>query len=212
MRKRAPLTWLLIVTIAIVCVVEALLGAFGRNEEHAIDVLKQMGANVPHMLQDHEYWRLITSMFLHAGPLHWLVNTWALFQLGTLYEVLFGTRRMAIVYFASGIAASAASSLFTNALSVGASGAISGLAGAFIFSILLSPKYRHERWGRDLIGQLAFWIIVNIFIGYSIPHIDNVAHAAGFLTGLLLGLLPHRVPPPPPQQTVIDVRPQPYDG
>jgi rhomboid protease GluP len=173
-----------------------------------IDVLKKMGAITPGMLQRGEYWRLVAAMFLHANLLHWLVNTWALFQLGTLYEVLFGTRRFALIYFASGIAASAASSLYTHAPSVGASGAISGIVGAFIFSILRSPKYRHEPWGRDLIGQLAFWIVVNIVIGYSIKYIDNVAHGAGFLTGLLLGLLPHRVPPPPPQHSIVDVQPR----
>lgn len=204
MWRRAPVTTFLLIVIAVVCAVEFRMHAFDNNE-----LLMRLGANVPGALQRGEYWRLLTAMFLHGSLLHWLVNSWSLFQLGTFYEALFGSRRFAFVYFVSGIVASAASSTFTHAISVGASGAILGVVGAFIFSILRSPKYRHERWGRDFIGQLVFWIIVNIFIGFSVTFIDNVAHVAGLITGLLLGFIPHRVPPPPPQQQIVNV--QPYD-
>ena len=78
--------------------------------------------------------------------------------------------------------------------------------GAFIFSISRSPVYRHQPWTRGLIGQLVFWIVVNIAIGYSLPFIDNVAHFGGLISGLILGfIIPHRVPPPPPGESVIDV-------
>jgi len=161
----------------------------------ALDEFRQRG----------ELWRLIASMFLHGGWLHWLANSWALYQLGTLYEVLFGSKRFALIYFSTGIIAGLASSMYNHGPAVGASGAIFGILGAFIFSIRRSPVYRHQPWTRGLIGQLVFWIVVNIAIGYSLPFIDNVAHMGGLISGLLMGLIPHRVPPPPPRDSVIDV-------
>ena len=152
----------------------------------------------------------LTSMFLHGGWLHWFLNSWALYQLGTLYETLFGSGRFALIYFVSGICASIASSMYEHGPAVGASGAIFGVLGAFIFSIYRSPRYRGQPWTRSLIAQLVFWIGLNLVIGFSIPHIDNVAHIGGLITGLLLGFLPHREPPLPPADSVIDVEPR-YD-
>ena len=72
-----------------------------------------------------------------------------------------------------------------------------------------SPQYRHQPWTKGLLGQLLFWTVVNLYIGFQFPFIDNVAHIGGLIAGLLLGFLPHRVPPPSPSASVIDV--QPYD-
>jgi rhomboid protease GluP len=200
MRRKAPVTMALLVIIAIVFAFEVLTHAYESDE-----AMVAMGAIVPGLVQRGELWRLIASMFLHGGWLHWLANSWALYQLGTLYEVLFGSKRFALVYFATGICAGVASSLYNHGPAVGASGAVFGIMGAFIFSIRRSPLYRHQPWSRGLIGQLVFWIVVNIAIGYSLPFIDNVAHIGGLVSGLILGLIPHRIPPPPPRESVIDV-------
>ncbi len=205
MLRRAPVTRILLVAIAVVYALE-----FFKADE-----MLQFGALIPGMLQHGEYWRLLTSMFLHAPPgsplgwLHWATNSWALYQLGTLYEVLFGSKRFTLVYFATGICAGIASSLYSHGPAVGASGAIFGILGAFIFSIWRSPQYRHQPWTRSLLGQLLFWIGVNLYIGSRVTLIDNVAHIGGLVAGLLLGLIPHRIPPPPPGRSVIEV--QPYE-
>ena len=165
-----------------------------------------MGAISHELVLRGEVWRLIASMFLHGGWLHWLSNSWALYQLGTLYEVLFGSKRFTLIFFATGIVRRHRQrDPAPNGPAVGASGAVFGIMGAFIFSIRRSPLYRHQPWTRSLIGQLVFWIAVNIAIGYSLPFIDNVAHLGGLIAGLILGLIPHRVPPPPPRESVIDV-------
>ena len=203
---RAPVTAALLIAIAIVFAFEFMTGAIWNGE-----ILYQMGAIVPDMLARGQYWRIIAAMFLHADFVHFLANSWALFQLGTLFEGMFGSKRFALVYFASGIIASIASSLFTRGLSVGASGAIFGILGAFIFSIRRSPQWRHEPWTKNLVGQLIFWAIVNLALGFSVEYIDNVAHIAGLITGLALGFIPHRVPPPPPSQGVIDVSAEPQN-
>ncbi|MBV8547581.1 MAG: rhomboid family intramembrane serine protease [Acidobacteria bacterium] len=200
MKRKAPVTMALLVIIAIVFAFEVLTHAYD-TDQGMID----LGAIVPGLVQHGELWRLITSMFLHAGWLHWLANSWALYQLGTLYEVLFGSKRFTLIYFTTGIIAGLASSLYNHGPAVGASGAVFGILGAFIFSIRRSPLYRHQPWTRGLIAQLVFWIAVNLAIGYSVPHIDNVAHVGGLISGLLLGFIPHRIPPPPPSESVIDV-------
>jgi rhomboid protease GluP len=221
MPRRAPLTFILLGAITLVWLFEALIGA--PNSDF---VMEKMGAILPGMLDRGEYWRLIAAMFLHASWLHWAANSWALYQLGTLYEMLFGTKRLALVYFASGICASAAASMWNlhadvlrhapwitlnlqpaSGPAVGASGAIFGLLGAFIFSIRRSPRYRHQAWTRSLNSQIIFWIVVNIAIGLGVKMIDNVAHLGGLVAGLILGFLPQHVPPPPPGGSVIDIEP-----
>jgi len=189
--------------------IEIITGAW-RNPE----ILAAIGAIVP----GRGYWRLVTAMFLHGDGtiqgdlLHLGMNLFALFQLGRLYELMFGTRRFVFIYFVSGLIASIASyyHLPPNGSSVGASGAIFGILGAFVFSVQRSPRWRHEKWARSLVAQCIFWIAANIVIGLKIPQIDNAAHIGGLIAGLILGaVLPHRVPPPPPGATVVDV--QPYD-
>jgi len=171
-------------------------------------VFRHLGAITPDMLRTHEYWRAVAAMFLHAGLLHLAANSWALLQLGTLYEAMFGSRRFAFIYFTTGIIASIASSMMSShRISVGASGAILGILGAFIFSIKRSPQWRHEPWTKSLVSQLVFWAIVNLALGYEIKNIDNVAHIAGLVSGLILGFIPHRVPPPPPREAMIDLTP-----
>jgi rhomboid protease GluP len=200
MKRKAPVTMALLIMIAIVFAFEVLTGAYNDGEK-----LLAMGALSHDLVLRGEVWRLITYMFLHGGWLHWLSNSWVLYQLGTLYEALFGSKRFAAIYFATGIVAGLASAMLHPGPAVGASGAVFGIMGAFFFSIWRSPLYRHQPWTRSLLGQLLFWIAVNIYIGYRLPFIDNTAHVGGLIAGLILGLVPHRVPPPPPRESVIDV-------
>ncbi|MFL6248186.1 MAG: rhomboid family intramembrane serine protease [Thermoanaerobaculia bacterium] len=215
MTQRAPATLLLFIAIVIGFGVEIATGAWQDGE-----LLAKLGAIVPSYIIDrHEYWRLLSAMFLHGdgtirgGLLHIGLNLWVLWQLGRLYEVMFGTRRFLLIYFVTGLAASLTSLMRYVLLqhegsSVGASGAIFGVIGAFIFSIRRSPRFRNERWARGIVQQLLFWIVVNIAIGLTVPQIDMAAHVGGLVTGLILGAtLPQREPPLPPSQAVIDVTP-----
>lgn len=204
----SPATLLLMGAILVGFGIEIYTGAW-RNWR----ALAELGAIVqPYVIQDGEYWRLLTAMFLHGDGtiqgdvLHLGMNLYALWQLGRLYEMMFGTRRFVLIYFVSGIAASITSLLHNAGASVGASGAIFGILGAFIFSIRRSPRWRNERWARGVVQQLMFWMIANIVIGFMIPQIDMAAHIGGLVTGLILGAtLPQKEPPVPPSQAVIDV-------
>jgi rhomboid protease GluP len=197
-RRQAPATTALIVIIIAVFVLEVATG-FDLARRFAI---------VPEAVKGGQYWRLLTGIFLHAGAVHLLLNVFALFQLGRFYELMFGSQRFLLIYFATGIAGSVASSLFNDGWSVGASGAILGILGAFIFSVRNSPRWRHDAMGRSIVSQGMFWIVANIVITWTIPQIDKAGHIGGLLTGLILGaVLPHRVPPPPPAEMVVDVTP-----
>lgn len=203
--SRAPVTGALLLIIFAVFVLEWTNGAIDNDE-----MLIRMGAIVPGMLSFGEYWRAIAAMFLHANVIHWAANSWALYQLGRLYEMMFGSLRFTVTYFVTGIIASIASSLWMHGPSVGASGAILGILGAFIFSIKRHPQWRNQPWTKSLLNQLVFWAGVNIVLGFSMKNIDNVAHIAGLVSGLLIGMVPHRIPPAPPGEAVIDVEPRHY--
>jgi len=216
---RTPVTRTLLILIGLMFMLEVILGAPSIRkpaEWLMLDIngraLELLGAVTGATLYDRQWWRLVTVMFLHANLPHVALNSWALYQLGSLYEALFGSRRFLLIYLATGLCASIASMIHianTDGASVGASGAIFGILGAFIFSIRRS-QWRHEPWARGLTRQLVFWAGLNLFIGASFAFIDNTAHIAGLVSGLILGLvLPHRIPPPPPSHGVIDV--QPYD-
>lgn len=212
--SRTPVTTALLVIITIIFAYEWLRGVAPGPVFADVDerVLFTMGGIVHGtMASPGDYWRLFAAMFLHANVLHWAANSWALYQLGSLYETMFGSRRFLFIYFVTGLCASVASSLRIDphGISVGASGAILGILGAFIFSIRRSPQWRNEPWTKNLISQLIFWAGVNLVLGATVKVIDNTAHIAGLVSGLLLGFIPHRVPPPPPSTRVIDV--QPYE-
>ena len=176
--RRTPVTTLLLASIAAVYVLQLLRG----------DELVNLGANYgPAVFQDGQWWRLVTSMFLHGGFVHVLLNCWGLYQLGALFELWLGSVPLLVVYFVSGIAGSLASGIFTNSPSVGASGAIFGLLGALI-SFLLRRRGMLTPQAKSLLMQLVGWAVINVFFGFSTPGIDNAAHLGGCAAGLLLGL------------------------
>jgi rhomboid protease GluP len=192
--------------------VEVLTGAWANP------ALLSRGANLPMAIlrETDQYWRLLTSMFLHGdgtpvgGLMHVGVNLFSLWQLGSLYELMFGRRRFVSIYFIAGLAASVTSALHMplGGSSVGASGAVLGILGAMISSILTSPRFRREPRARSLVAQCVFWALLNTVATSNIAGIDNAAHIGGLLAGLLLGgLLPHPQPPPQsPGSVVVDVR------
>ena len=176
--RRAPVTVTLLAAIAIVYVLQLVLG----------DALTAAGANYGPAIQAGQYWRLVTSMFLHGGFLHLALNAWALYQLGALFELLVGSPRMLLVYFVTGIAGSLVSAWFSKVPSVGASGAIFGLLGALI-AFLARRRGALTPQGKAILMQLLFWAGVNVVFGFSDVQIDNSAHLGGGAAGLLLGFL-----------------------
>jgi rhomboid protease GluP len=151
-------------------------------------VLLAMGANFGPKVQAGEYWRLLSSVFLHGSPLHLGLNMLALWQVGYFIERIFGRSGTLLLFVVCGLLGSLASVWWrAEGLSVGASGAIFGLYGALLVWLI---RQRHEVplgiFKQLRSGTLGF-IAYSLFAGFALPGIDNAAHIGGLLGGMLLG-------------------------
>ena len=146
------------------------------------------GALVPALVARGEVWRLVSSMFLHAGFIHLALNMLSLYFLGAFTEVAFGRARFLALYLTSGLAGGIAYLYFGtfDGSVVGASGAIFGLLGGVLG---YSVRRRTFSWQNPLIRQLLILTVLNLYIGFSIPNISNAAHIGGLLSGLAFGWL-----------------------
>lgn len=143
------------------------------------DGLFLLGSKVNILIAFGEFWRLLTSMFLHADILHLLFNMLMLHFIGRDIEHLFGKGKFLVIYLAGGLIGSGASYLFTDANSVGASGAIFALLGANLYLLKLNPKVYKAIYGTDLIALIIF----NIVLGIAKPNIDMAGHIGGLIGG-----------------------------
>lgn len=147
-----------------------------------------LGALMPLYVAQGEAWRLITSVFLHAGFIHLAMNMLALYFLGSFAEITFGRDRLFALYFISGIAGGLALLYFgaANSPAVGASGAIFGLAGGvFGFAVRRGTFSTRD----PVLRQLLFITAINLAIGATIPGVSNTAHVGGLVGGLVFGYL-----------------------
>jgi membrane associated rhomboid family serine protease len=151
----------------------------------------------------HEYWPFVTSLFLHAGWLHVIGNLWTLWIFGDNVEDRMGPVRFALFYLVCGVAAGLVH-WFTNADStvptVGASGAIAGVLGAYFVLfptsrvIVLVPVFLWPFFFElPAVTFLLFWFFVQLLSGAlamagpeQVGGIAWWAHVGGFLTGMLL--------------------------
>jgi rhomboid protease GluP len=138
-------------------------------------------------------------MFLHGGLIHLVVNMYSLRILGPFAETMFGSPTYTLIYVVAGFGASVASCLANPlVVSVGASGAIFGLIGAAIAFFLTHRSAMRPEAFRAAIKNFAIVLAMNLFIGFTVPQIDNSAHIGGLVAGFLCGLAarrPVRTPP-----------------
>lgn len=179
-----------------------------------IDVLVRFGGSATSLVQQGEWWRLITSTFVHVTILHVALNMWCLWNLGLFGEPLLGKQGLVAVYLLTGTSGMMLSFVWgllsrQDGLVAGASGAVFGIAGILI--VLLSNRKLNLPWEelRGLRRQVIFFAVANLAIGMApnvltmaspgqlarvhldpanLPRIDNTAHLGGFLSGLALGL------------------------
>jgi membrane associated rhomboid family serine protease len=148
------------------------------------------GANVGALTISGEWWRLLTNIFIHGGIIHIAFNMWCLWYLGALAESLYGAWTYACVYLICGIGASLASAAWhPYTPSVGASGAIFGLAGALLAGFKLGEFSvpRAELSGE--LRSLGAFVVFNLIFGVAMSGVDNAAHIGGLVTGLIVGAL-----------------------
>ncbi|CAM2942452.1 rhomboid family intramembrane serine protease [Hathewaya histolytica] len=150
-----------------------------------ISVLYALGSNTNISILNGEYYRFLTSMFLHGGIVHLGFNMYALYSIGPLVDRVYGFKNFIKIYLISGITASFITSFNLQGISIGASGAIFGLLGA---TLIFAYKLRNNI-GKGFLYNIIIVIITNIFIGITLPNIDNSAHIVGLLSGMLVSLI-----------------------
>jgi len=149
------------------------------------------GANNGAATTDGEWWRLVTSMFMHYGLLHLALNMWALYQTGHFMERVLGRASFALMYLASGIVSGFASIFWhgDQSWSAGASGAVFGVYGAILGFMLRERQGLPKLVVKSLTRSTLMFAGYNIFFGLSIKGIDNSAHLGGFVGGIVFGFL-----------------------
>src|SRR5277367_6240823 len=153
------------------------------------------GADFGPLTLSGQWWRLFTSMFVHFGFFHILLNMWCLRNLAVALEPMMGRLAFSITYLFSGLAASAVSTAWNPwRASAGASGAIFGIAGAFVSYLVLKKAAIPASLVRQNLRSLAVFILLNLSIGAASGHIDNSAHLGGLAAGLIIGALIPRIP------------------
>lgn len=182
------------VTIIVIQIsVWAAIGAAGGGWDVATPpALARFGALVRPLVHDHhQYWRLLTAVFLHGSLSHLALNAIALYWFGTIVEMRLGRMRYLVLYLVSGLMGNVLSLMGGNpiSMSVGASGAIFGVVASFVIEAL------HEAGRWDAVARrrssraLFFMVGIMLAFGFLIPGIDTLAHLGGAATGACLGLV-----------------------
>lgn len=204
--RPAPFTIFLLAANIFVYLLTAFSAGSAGDTPIFYAALVAYGGKVNALINAGQWWRFVTPTFLHGDTIHLLMNMYGLWVLGPYVERLYGSAKFVFFWVVTGIAGVVASYLTvrpnmhlnavsrflfknTDAVSVGASGALFGLIGVlFVFGI----KFRHELpdgFKRAFGTGMLPTILLNVFIGFSIPVIDNSAHMGGMLAGAALALV-----------------------
>lgn len=160
-----------------------MLSGFGNGS--GMERVLAEGALVPQLvLQDGQWWRILTGAFLHGGLIHIGVNMMSLWFLGRFIEYALGPWRMLLVYMVSLVASGLGVVYFSYnpmVATVGASGAIFGLFGA-----LFAIGFKLGKPGMELVRANIGILVINLIITFTVPAISWQAHVAGLLAGFAL--------------------------
>lgn len=172
--------------IMIICIILFIAMYIFGNGSTYVKTLIDFGANAVSITKRGEYYRLLTSIFLHAGIIHLLCNMYSLYVIGPQTESFYGKLKYLFIFLFSGISGSLLSVALSgnNAVSVGASGAIFGLLGAILY---FGYHYR-VYLGNVLKSQIIPLILINLLIGFTFSGIDNFAHIGGLIGGVFASM------------------------
>ena len=184
-------------TAAVLCFIALNLAMFvaevklgGSTSPYA---LHRLGALEPWAVRfGGQYWRMLTSLFLHYGPLHLIFNLYALLVIGPGLERIIGSIRFAVFYLLAGLGSSAGvlllkwSAVYRAEPLVGASGCIMGIVGVWAGYLL---RHRREPFAGRRLKNILLIVAIQTAFDLSTPQISMAAHLCGLATGVLLGLL-----------------------
>lgn len=182
-------------TVAVIVIniaVFFILSLFGDTED-AVFMLQHGAMYEPMVMQDHEFYRIFTSMFLHFGISHLLNNMVLLGALGWNLELEIGKIRFLVIYLISGLGGNFLSlyhgiSTETYVVSAGASGAIFGLMGALLYVVIANRGRLGRLSGRGIL----IMVILSLYFGLTSSGVDNWAHIGGLVSGFVMAVILYR--------------------
>ena len=161
-------------------------GVFSSNPMMAI----QWGSKFPPLIVDGEYWRLLTSGFLHFGLIHLALNVYIFYQVGAHFERIFGSFYFLALYIFCLIFASIVGAWWgPEKNSAGASGAIFGIFSAVTTYAFLAKNKLPKSISRKMIKDGIFFFVINLSLGFSMTVIDNAVHMGGLIGGVIFGYI-----------------------
>lgn len=149
----------------------------------------------PLVVEGGQYYRLLTSIFMHFGINHIMNNMLILFILGDNLERALGHIKYLIFYLICGVGANIVSlmvnlSNYRIVVSAGASGAIFGVIGGLLYAVVINRGQLEDLSTRQLVVVIA----CSLYFGFTSTGVDNTAHVAGLLFGILMGIIMYRRP------------------
>ncbi len=187
-KSRRKVTLILVLlNIAIFAVLEIL------GDTTSADFMVRHGAMYTPYIQEGQYWRLFSAMFLHFGFEHLAYNMFSLFFLGDILETIVGPVRYLVIYLAGGLGGNVLSMAMSVAsgrykVAAGASGAIFAVAGAFFYIVIRNRK----NFGRDGMRRLGMMVVLMIMQGIVDRGVDQSAHMGGMAAGFVLSIALYR--------------------
>jgi rhomboid protease GluP len=172
---------------------------FGKSTD--VETLYKLGALYPAPGYMGEWWRFLTSTFLHFGHLHLLMNMLSLYLLGPFVEYRLGAKRFAIAYFVVGMGSMLVIMLIylfglrdNPTIYVGASGSIMGLIGSTAAILLREQRQKQSKVLSRRLSSIALVVVVQTAFDLTTPQISFTAHAAGICIGFLAVVLMNHHP------------------
>lgn len=185
-------TWMTSALIAVNILCFLYLEIAGSSEDVRF-MLEHGAMYTPLVIENHEYYRLVTAMFMHFGIEHLVNNMLVLFVLGDNLERALGKMKYLIFYLLCGIGSNFASMMIhmhdaQQYVGAGASGAIFGVIGGLLYVVARNRGRLENLSSRQLVVTVLF----SLYFGYTSTGVDNAAHVSGLIIGILLGLLFYR--------------------
>ena len=184
--KREPVTALLILLNTLIF----LIVEFAGGSENGQHMLECGAVYAPLIIEQGQWYRMITSMFLHFGAPHLINNMLVLFVLGQRLEPVTGKMKFLLIYILGGLGGNLISLIWdmrtgNYSLSAGASGAVFAVMGGMIYVII-----RHRGRVADLnMKQMLLMAAFSLYFGFASGGVDNAAHAGGLLCGFIAAVI-----------------------
>lgn len=171
------------------------------SSEDTMFMLQHGAMFAPFVVDGGEYYRLLTSIFMHFGIRHIANNMLVLFILGDNMERALGSIKYLVFYLFCGVGANIVSMYLgmndpVQAVGAGASGAIFGVIGGLLYAVLVNKGRLEDLSTRQLVGVIVF----SLYFGFTSTGVDNVAHVAGLVIGIILAAVMYRKPKKSPIQ------------